>query len=213
MEETALADGWDETVAWWESTNPPLVATPLAIFKCPSSPSPPTYEFEAVGRPSLYATGDYRGCQGANASDPSVAHWNKSGWIWGVVSRKYVSAAQITDGLSQTILLVESVGGRTIYGPKTGATYPKEIWYPTDGAWVGRLFSSVSPIKYGERMKMSQCGVNCANLYDYGPYSFHTGVAQTVLCDGAVRMLAEDIDPAVLCGLYTYHDEQVIGTY
>jgi hypothetical protein len=136
-----------------------------------------------------------------------------SGWIWGVVSRKYVSAEQITDGLSQTILLVESVGGRTIYNPYNGPNIPTEIWYPTDGAWVGRSMSSVSPVKYADRVKSSQCTINCLNMYDYGPFSFHHDLAQCILCDGAVRTLHTDIDPAVLSGLYTYHDAQTIGTY
>ena len=213
LEESTLRDAWVEEADWWIAPNAELVSMPVAVYKCPTSPSPPRYEYASAGRPSVYASCDYKGCQGANASDPAVVNWKMTGWIWGVVSRKYVSTAQIVDGLSQTILLVESVGGRTLYGPGGRPNTPAEIWYPTDGAWIGRSFSSVSPIKYGERMKTGECGVNCSNMYDYGPYSFHPGVSQVVLCDGAVKALRDNIDPAVLSGLYTYHDGQVIGDY
>lgn len=213
LEESSLDAAWDHAAAWWEGPNAALIATPIAIYKCPTSPSPAVYEYASPDRPSLYASTDYKGCQGANASDPSVTHWKMSGWIWGVASRKYVAAEQVIDGLSQTILLVESVGGRTIYNPYNGPNIPTEIWYPTDGAWVGRSFSSVSPAKYAERMNSGQCTINCTNMYDFGPFSFHPEIAQVVLCDGAVRTLHIDIDPAVLSGLYTHRDGQTIGDY
>jgi prepilin-type processing-associated H-X9-DG protein len=138
-----------------------------------------------------------------------------TGWPGGVVSRKYVSAKDITDGLSATILLVESVGGKDLYGPDGGPAQPPlraQIWWPTDGAWVGRAMSSVSPTNYAARLKVGSCTVNCSNMYDYGPYSFHPGGAQTVLCDGSVRVLGQEIDAAVLCGLYVYNEGQRNGT-
>jgi hypothetical protein len=213
LEQAALAAAWNESAAWWEPPNDQLVATPISVYKCPASWSAPTYQFESPNRPSTYASTDYRGCQGANASDPAVAHWNLSGWQPGVVARQYVAAKDITDGLSQTVLLVEGVGGKQLFGPGGGPHTPSDIWYPTDGAWVGRSFSSVSPVKYGERIKIGVCTVNCSNMYDYGPYSFHPGLAQTVLCDGAVRPLSEEIDPVVLSCLYPYDDSQPVGSY
>jgi hypothetical protein len=142
-----------------------------------------------------------------------VAHWNLSGWLWGVVSRSYVSPAQITDGLSATVLLVESPGGKDLFCPDGGPDVPATIWYPTDGAWVGRAFSSVSPANYAQAKKLARCTVNCSNRYDYGPYSFHPQMALCVLCDGAVRTLREDIDPIVLSGLYPYNEAEILQTH
>jgi hypothetical protein len=73
--------------------------------------------------------------------------------------------------------------------------------------------SSVSPAVYATRLNISSCTVNCANMYDWGPYSFHPGVAQTILCDGAVRVLTEDIDGAVISGLYVYNEGEVRKDY
>jgi prepilin-type N-terminal cleavage/methylation domain-containing protein len=212
VEEHALRDAWDDDRKWWEGANRDLVATPIEVYRCPTSPAPATYEYVEPNRPLVYAATDYKGCQGANAADPLVSHWGIRGWPGGVVSRKYVSAKDITDGLSATILLVESVGGKDLYGSDGGpARSPlrAQIWWPTDGAWVGRAMSSVSPTNYANRLGIGSCTVNCSNMYDYGPYSFHPGMAQTILCDGAVRILTEPIDGAVLSGLYVYNDGEV----
>jgi prepilin-type N-terminal cleavage/methylation domain-containing protein len=211
LERRSLAAAWNEEAAWWEGVNAKLVATPMEVYKCPTSPSPVTYEYESPDwrSVSVWASTDYRGCEGANASDPSVIHWNLKGWQSGVVARRYVAAKEIVDGLSATVMLVEGVGGRQLFGPGGGTHVPPEIWDPTDGAWVGRSFSGVSPVNYGQRMKVGLCTVNCSNMYDYGPYSFHPNVAQIVLCDGAARVLGEEIDPAVLSALYPYADAQV----
>src|SRR5690606_6160333 len=127
--------------------------------KCPTAISPMSYEYDAPNRPRLYGTNDYKGCDGAQGNDPAVAHWNLAGWLNGVVSREYVGAERITDGLSQTLLLVESVGGAELFGVG-GSPHPKRssIWYPADGAWVGRALSGVSPVKYGEYMNVASCG-------------------------------------------------------
>lgn len=209
VDERAVSDAWGEEKVWWDAENASLVARTIKAYRCPSSRAPDVYEHPYQDWPDRYGTTDYKGCQGANAADPAVSHWGLSGWAPGVVSRKHVAAKDITDGLSATILLVESVGGPDIYGPGGAPFTPNRIWYPTDGAWVGRSMSSVSPINYGKRLGIEQCGVNCSNRYDYGPYSFHPGVAQTILCDGSVQVLSEAIDPAVLCGLYVYNDGEL----
>lgn len=214
VEEHAVADAWEADLNWWDGNNRELVAKPITVYRCPSSPAPQVYEYVDPSRPRWYASSDYKGCDGALASDPAVSHWGLSGWQSGVVSRKFVSAANVVDGLSSTILLVESVGGKEIYGPDGGPAkppLPAQIWFPGDGAWVGRAMSGLMPKNYSERLKVARCTVNCSNIYDYGPYSFHPGLAQAVLCDGAVRALSEDVDPAVLCGLYVYYDGQAIG--
>lgn len=212
LEYRSLYDAWDESLGFLEGPNGELAATYVPVYKCASAPSPNVYEYVAENSPGLFGTLDYKGCQGANASDPSVSHWNLTGWLPGVVNRKELAAKKITDGLSQTILLVESVGGRRLYGPGGGPWGIAEIWYATDGGWVGRAFSSVSAVNYAQRWNLASCTVNCSNMYDYGPYSFHPGGAQAVLCDGSVQFLNEQINPAILAGYYPYNEGQLISS-
>ena len=107
------------------------------------------------------------------------------------------------------------MGGKELYGIGGGPNSPNAaaIWVAGDGGWVGRSMSSASPVKYGQRMKVPICAVNCSNMYDYGPYSFHPSLAESVLCDGSVMTLHESIDPAVLAGLYTYQEAQLIAEH
>ncbi len=207
LEFANLSDSWDDDIGFLEGPNGELAATPIAVYKCPTAPSEPVYEFDRPGSAGRYGTVDYKGCQGANADDPSVAHWRLEGWQSGVVSRRPLPMSRITDGLSQTVLLVESVGGLYLYGPGGRPWRSSTIWFGTDGGWAGRALSSVSPRLYAERWGFGRCTVNCSNVYDYGPYSFHPGGAQAVLCDGAVVFLGEDIDEALLAGYYVYNDQ------
>lgn len=208
--EQTLHDAWDVSIGWLEGDNARLVATPVALYKCPTAPSPTVYEYDNAAETRWYGTNDYKGCQGANASDPLVASWGKSGWQPGVVTRWPVSIPKIVDGLSATLLLVESVGGKELYGPRGVANRPPSIWYATDGSWAGRAQSSVSPTHYAIAKKLDRCTVNCSSMYDYGPYSFHPSGALSVCGDGSIRWLAESIDGAVLSGLYVYNDSQTL---
>jgi prepilin-type N-terminal cleavage/methylation domain-containing protein len=207
-----LYDAFDDKFLIHEGPNAKLAAKVIPIYKCPTAPSPAVYEFTSSLGPGEFGTMDYKGVQGANASDPSVRHWKLSGWQSGVTNRKELTPAQITDGLSQTVLFLESVGGKQLYGPGGGPWTPAEIWsdFPADGSWVGRAFSSVSPVNYASVKNLASCTVNCSNMYDYGPYSFHPGGAQAALCDGAVIFWTEEIDPAVLAGYYVYNEGQLI---
>ena len=211
LEKEQLQLAWDPNLKFLEGANGNLAGKPVATYKCPSAPSVSIYEYERTGYPRYYGTTDYKGCQGANASDPAVAHWGLVGWQQGVVSRKAVPIKDIADGLSNTFLLVESVGGLFLYNPQGDSWTVPTIWTPTDGSWAGRALSSVSPVLYAKRWGLPRCTVNCSNMYDYGPYAFHPGGAQAALCDGTVMFLNEEIDGAVLAAFYAYKEGQLIG--
>lgn len=214
LEQRALYDAWDDRLGFFEGANGDLAATIVPTYKCPTAPSEAVYEYEKIGpQPTRMATLDYKGCQGANSADPLVKHWGRTGWAAGIINRDYTSPGKITDGLSQTVLLVESVGGSDLYGPDRTPWIRPRIWYPEDGSWVGRALSSVSPTAYAIISRVSRCTVNCSNSYDYGPYSFHEGGAYAVLVDGSVRLLSEEIDPTILLGLYCYDDGDVLSGF
>lgn len=214
LEQNALYDSWDSSIGFLEGRNGDLAATYLSVYKCPSAPSLPVYSYERSGFPPRYGTNDYKGCDGVLASDPILTSWGRTGWVRGVISRVPMSSARIQDGLSNTILLVESVGGTDLFGPGGKPGTPDRIWYPTDGAWVGRslsgLFPTVGAIAIG---LTTPGGINCSNMYDHGPYSFHPGGAQVVFCDGSVHFLAENLEPFVLCCMYAYDDGKPLGAF
>lgn len=212
LDQQALANRWDQNKNVNEGVNAEISATPISTFNCPSARSPDTYYYGSTDFAGRYGVNDYKGCQSVNASDPLLVNWNLKDWIPGIVSRWPVRDIDVTDGLSKTLLLVESVGGPVIYGP-SGRVYSRipQIWYATDGAWMGRALSGMSPTSFGITFKIPFCGVNCTNMYDYGPYSFHPGGANVLLADGTATFLGESTDLRILCALYSYADGQ-LGT-
>jgi prepilin-type N-terminal cleavage/methylation domain-containing protein/prepilin-type processing-associated H-X9-DG protein len=214
LEERALYDSWDRGQGYASAANAKCLATPLPLYKCPTSPSEPTYQFTFEGREQTYGTSDYKGCQSVNASDALLKHWGRTGWINGVVGRFPVKSAQIRDGESKTLLLVESSGGLVIYdaSKQTWTAMPK-IWFHTDGSWGGRALSGLSPTDQAVTLKTSVCTVNCSNMYSYGPYSFHPNGANVVLADGSTHFLVEEMDPATIGAMYSYNDGQSIGQF
>ena len=188
--------------------NKSLTATAIPLYKCTTSPSEPVYTYQS----NRYGTLDYKGCQSVNASDPLLASWGKSGWIPGIIGRQNVPAGWVIDGLSNTLLLVESTGGTVIYGPnqRAWASTP-QIWFATDGAWTGRALSGLSPTTFGITFQVPICTVNCSNMYDLGPYSFHPSCAMGLLGDSSTRPLAAEMDASVLAAMYSYNDGQPVA--
>src|SRR5262249_11528072 len=66
------------------------------------------------------------------------------------------------------------------------------------------------------------CAVNCSNdraNFNHGtgsgagPFSFHTGGAHVVLCDGSVRFLSQNISGQTFIALVTAFDNDIVGDF
>lgn len=117
--------------------------------------------------------------------------------------------AQVTDGLSSTILLVESAGRPQRYA--RGRPLGVQEYYA--GTWAGvngEMFYAIDPA-VTIAPAPGNCFVNCNNFYT--PYSFHPGVAIIALCDGSARGLSETVDFRVWWGLAQPDDGQVLGNF
>jgi prepilin-type N-terminal cleavage/methylation domain-containing protein/prepilin-type processing-associated H-X9-DG protein len=113
FEQAALASLYDQT-KYWEKQNPGVVATPIAIFKCPSSGAANPMVDEALGKVvpdvgSTFGISEYAFCMGytdafcARAGiKPGTIPPSQLGMFniaWGAAIR------QITDGTSNTIAM------------------------------------------------------------------------------------------------------------
>ena len=141
--------------------------------------------------------------------------------------------ADITDGTSNTTMIAEVAARNALYrGRKIVAitapspadeAYMNSIvgggaWAdPFGGAWelAGRNFD-------GSGNDRGPCGINCSNskvkpgsVFNNagGMYSFHTGGAQVLLCDGSVRFLSENISSVTLASLISRGDGEVPGEF
>lgn len=190
--------------------NDEVAAQPVEVYKCPTALSDAVYTYTQPGSAQRFGTIDYKSASGVNASDPSLKDWGRANWLPGIIERAYVREADVKDGLTKTILLVESPGGLVIYGPNRKVNPgTSQLWYPTDGAWIGRALSGLSPSNYALWFNVRICTVNCSNMYNMGPYSFHSRGANVVFGDASVRFLAENMEPSILSAMYAYDDGQI----
>jgi prepilin-type N-terminal cleavage/methylation domain-containing protein len=133
------------------------------------------------------------------------------------------SIRAIIDGTSNTILVGENAKRNTLYRKgkaidagsdaeaATQALIGGGLW--ADGVmngdtWIkGRLLDGVDGTDGGP------CAVNCSNARDAGFYSWHTGVAQILLCDGSVRAVSENLGAFTLASLMTSAKGEVVGEF
>jgi prepilin-type N-terminal cleavage/methylation domain-containing protein/prepilin-type processing-associated H-X9-DG protein len=213
IEEGALEKSWDRSAGMFAGGNVSLVATPLSIHKCPTSPTPPTYEYNFSGETRTYGTTDYRGVEGVNANDPQFAAWQLNNWLPGVIGRAPVRLRQVRDGTSKTVTVVESPGAVPLYGPSF--TEIGKIWFHSDGSWAGRALAGLSPTTsgLGTTLYGPLCSINCTNQYVAPPFSFHPGGAQVMFADSSVQFLPDDFDIPTLGSLFSYNDGQMISPW
>ena len=110
--------------------------------------------------------------------------------------------ADVTDGLSNTLMIGEVAGGPDIY--RRGK--PDEPCCDWDPHFSGQPAWANSVLLLGLAIH-EQHGVNDTN--QQGLYSFHDIGANVALADGSVRLLANSIDKTILHGLLTSAGSEV----
>jgi prepilin-type N-terminal cleavage/methylation domain-containing protein/prepilin-type processing-associated H-X9-DG protein len=120
--------------------------------------------------------------------------------------------ASITDGMSNTIMLSERVGGATLYRGRQIHANDTSMYGPWNGGGWGDMLNGFNWI-YGTLHDASDnntgvlglgvCTINCTNRRQAGFYSFHPGGSQFALCDGSVRFISETVEPRVIAAAIT----------
>ena len=160
-----------------------------------------------------------------NFTDPtSAAHKYFAGMHAQNVDSKF---RDVTDGLSNTISVIESAGRPTVYrrGPKPFGTVPTSR--VNAGSWC-RPASDI--LVMSQKADGSGLGgttpFNATNGHNVGsetyptgaygvqgtgqPFSFHTGGAQFLFGDGSVAFISENVDLTLFVGLVTRGNGEVV---
>jgi prepilin-type N-terminal cleavage/methylation domain-containing protein len=199
MEQDAVHRRYDYNLEWSHDANRPAINNDLAVLVCPSAPPRPgravndypvsdTIAHEArlymqvPDRPvSAYAGFFYQ--------DPPIAGQ----------SSIRPRTADILDGLSNTFLAFENAGR-------------PELWVRGQPASSAGIYLSGNE-KWADpanRITVQVwCGtpINCNNGNEI--YSFHSGGANFLIGDGAVKFLAETLSPRTFVALYTRAGQEV----
>lgn len=197
VEQQAVYDRFDFSEDWNKGANKTAHKVNISVFRCPS-----TWQYEDYGS-------DY-------SADVKIAPAvYKELLKQGVITERFhwegmlkmdcssVRAAQVTDGLSNTLLYFEDAGRPFCYKfrelqPKSTVTGAK--WADSDAFF------------YSHTLCLGNQMINCENSNEL--YSFHTDGCNFVYADGSVHYLNQSVNPETFISLFTYdcgdtvnHDE------
>jgi prepilin-type N-terminal cleavage/methylation domain-containing protein/prepilin-type processing-associated H-X9-DG protein len=190
LEENAVYEQCNFDLWPAEEENQPILATVLPVFRCPAEAvdrHQPCEVWDGFEWVQARITNDN---YGLNEELDLLNDQLQDGWRF----------ASITDGLSNTLMLGETTNFTTtadngapwswhttwscIITGREGASHDHDFWTTVDCA-----------------------NIDTPDLQEWNHLcSRHSGGAHGVTCDGSVRLLATDIDPAVLEGLAKPND-------
>lgn len=129
-----------------------------------------------------------------------------------LVTKNTIKFAEVTDGLSNTLCIVERAGLMQEYF--RGKPRPVAVTFQNT-SWVDwNIARHVRALTGADVTNPNQTtGTSVINIYNVdNPYSFHTGGVQTLRGDGSVSFLAAATDMAIFYGLMTKSGGEVIDT-
>jgi prepilin-type N-terminal cleavage/methylation domain-containing protein/prepilin-type processing-associated H-X9-DG protein len=190
--------------------------TPVTIFQCPAAQQrdPYTYTFNSSGNPSVTWQASPSDYSPIAAIDPQLVtllglNYGTSQAQGALQPDVGTSIQAIQDGSSNTLLVAE-IGGRNQLwqaGTYTGLPLPTTVG---QGGWADPTSGATTLIGSSQdgTVAPGSCGINCTNAY--GLYSFHSGGAEVVYCDGSVRFLSNGTPILTLVSIVTRNGGEVI---
>ena len=223
LEQESVRNVYVLTANWYDPANAAARAATVKTFLCPSANGGRAGQSAVPGTPgSPFAGAAWDYTNVSVVSVPLLAYLNYPDGptysnVWrGVMSSQGSTVAQITDGLSNTILATEDanrpeywVKGRrvTTLTPPFGGDGPGVT---TGGVWADHQKGfGIDGAQADGYTPTGECGINCTNAYEV--YAFHPGGANAALADGSVRYLRETIPIRTLAALATRAGGEVIS--
>jgi prepilin-type N-terminal cleavage/methylation domain-containing protein len=253
LELKSLWDSYDTSVTWSNAANLPVVSVRVPNFECPSAPrhsnqldhNPDGTTGFGTG---IVSVGDYGSSLGidprlpgavtgtvvisgstVNKSDliipsASMTSGGTNGFTNGMLPKNAaISFQDVTDGLSNTIAILESGGRPYVYRKGTQVNASLQTAHTNAGGWCRPASDILFAGSNAAGTTIPGQFINRTNGYDhasesyggsgypapYGtegssqPYSFHPGGLQVVLGDGAVRFIDENAAIEVFSALIT----------
>jgi prepilin-type N-terminal cleavage/methylation domain-containing protein/prepilin-type processing-associated H-X9-DG protein len=219
IEQEAIRSCYDFTVNWWEGSNLQTATIAVATFRCPSAPARTvTQAIAKPPRPAMtfaapLAPTDYEAIMGVQPSsvDPIRYH---AGNRFAVMSRNSaVRMTDITDGTSNTLMVVECVARPLVYRLRTA--YPSigndqgiawadsEGPFSLDGASADGMLEGCTPA-HG-------CIYPINKKNDNEPFSLHPAGCNVLFADGRVQFLSETMSLATMAALCTRAAGEVVS--
>ncbi len=227
MDQGTVAAAYDYNSPWCSLRNRPAVSTPLAIFQCPSTAGPDRVDRNHVVGAAATDYGSVNRVDKRVYSDvfgvPVPSQASRQGALAEYQANR---PSEITDGLSNSLMLAECAARPDAYVLGHQMTDEQFQAY-TDDEVVRRGTRLVADDGIGwadPDAGFHVKGVQADGVTVFGPvfvngintgetYSFHSGGAQTLLSDGSVHFLSQNIDGWVYVSLCTRAGGEVIGEF
>ncbi len=226
IEQDNLARNYDRTTNWDSANNLPITSQPIKIFQCPAAPNPTRLDGDPQTNVwNIVGITDYAASVGVS---PLATNINPTGAFQpGILMKNQTDRlADVTDGLSNTLMVIESAGRPQIYqrGQIIGSVPDVKV---NGGGWA-RPASDLDflPSSPDGTTYPGTCAVNCTNGYNYpayaaapfgtegtsAPYAFHTGVLNAAFGDGSVRTISSAISVTTFAALVTAQASDIPGS-
>ena len=199
----------------WDHTDmTSIYQTKVKTLICPSNPGPTVDSGTSNNAFTNAATSDYNVMNGVElASAPNAYTMGLIPYTLDDSSRRGMldftaptTPANITDGTSNTLLVVEDAGRPSRYAKgkiQSGLRSSGAAWGDNDGTFTLHGFSTDGLTQGGP------CAINCNNSNEV--YSFHTGGANVVFGDGSVRFFKENISIGIVAAVITKSNGEVVN--
>ncbi|MBL9124778.1 MAG: DUF1559 domain-containing protein [Planctomycetaceae bacterium] len=204
-EQASITQIYDMNVNFNDPKNKTAVESVVSIFTCPSAYGE-RWASGPVDPPIVFAPGDYGSMNEVHRKFYTSNQIAPPQLTEGVLSKtRYTRAADISDGLSNSIMIAECAGRPQLW--LIGKPYPNK--HTSDGwGWADpNTGFSLAGRKASGLGDSGPCIITCSN--DSEIYSFHNAGAMVCFADGSVQFIRETIQPAVLAGLCTRAGKEV----
>jgi prepilin-type N-terminal cleavage/methylation domain-containing protein len=217
---------YDFSLDWWDNTA--AAAIQPSVFKCPSAPPPGSHPNAVTTAdrdddsgapdtliPDNYGQRDYEAMTGVKEYIvPSNNPWIDDGseCDGALVKNAETRIAQITDGLSNTLMFVEKAGAPDVYmgrgelSPVTnnGVLLTNQTIAALDSLGPCKLhgINGADGSKY-DKDDPSEAAVPFNATNDGEAYSFHPGIIVVSSMDGSTHTLTENIDVRLFGAMIT----------
>jgi len=221
MDQATIYANYDFNVPWDEPVNQIAINSRIPSLNCPSTPR--SIDIDDLGGGLSAAVHDYATPNSYSVDFVNLGLVPDVGQRLGILYPFYMTSLhQVTDGLSNTLLCVEDAGRPTHFvaqgkvGPNTSVTACSNANLTggrADGAGWADPGSSV-PVHGFTPDGLTcpgPCVINCTNNSE--PYSFHVGGMNSVLGDGSVKFISENIDLGVFLSLVTRTGNELVDGF
>ena len=214
IEQEPLGKIYNYDANFYDPANNTAINTPLKLAICPSGPGPRQLTIIQGSITTTGQAGDYFVPNSFSSALYGVTALSGNNTITALKDEARRPIVEITDGTSNTLLIIEHAGRPDYY--VLGKKQPDSTTLPAQkfnwGAWASyqaiqvQQFGSDGATKDGPG---GSCTVNCNN--SQGVYAFHTGGANAAYCDGSVRFMRQSMTANTLFALVTATGGEIVS--